>query len=40
MDMQWEKLLNSVRRKDKDKETREQKAPSVTDITPPISTGR
>ncbi|ELY6345065.1 HD domain-containing protein [Cronobacter muytjensii] len=38
--MQWERLLNSARRKDKYKETPAQKAPSVTDITPPISTGR
>ncbi|WP_255491243.1 MULTISPECIES: dGTP triphosphohydrolase [unclassified Cronobacter] len=40
MDMQWEKLLSSVRRKDKYKNTAQQDASSASGVTPPISTGR
>ncbi|HAU5430081.1 dNTP triphosphohydrolase [Cronobacter malonaticus] len=40
MDMQWEKLLSSKRRKDKQKDLAQQNELSAFDITPPISTGR
>lgn len=40
MDMQWEKLLNSARRKDKYKKAMQEEEAPASYVTPPISTGR
>ncbi|GGD33760.1 hypothetical protein GCM10011513_34380 [Franconibacter daqui] len=40
MDMQWEKLLSSARRKDKYKKAMQEEEAPTSYVTPPISTGR